>query len=137
MRQIVIASHDRLAEGMYKTLKFLVGNQKNIHTFSAYLDNEPIEAKIHQLMKNFNKKDQIIIFTDLLAGSVNQKFAEYRKNENVCIIAGMNLPLIMGIVMTLENEWLTYEKIKSIISEAREQMQLVNTIDTELDEDDE
>lgn len=137
MREIIIASHEKLAVGMLETLTFLTGEQKNIHTLCAYLDNKPIDEQVAQLMNGFSEDDQIIVFTDLLAGSVNQKFAEYRQRENIKIIAGMNLPLIMGIILLPDDKWLTDEEIEQMIDEARMQIQFVSQIDTDLDEDDE
>lgn len=66
-----------------------------------------------------------MVFTDLLGGSVNQEFVRQLK-PNVHVIAGMNLPIIMTLLLQLENQPLSEELITQSIEEAKNQIIYVN-----------
>ena len=128
-RHIVIASHSTLSAGMKETLAFFLSAEaRNIFVITAYVNNLPIEQEIEDVFNKFSSDDEVIVFTDILSGSVNQKLYKYIKRKHTHIIAGMNLPLIMGIMMEPSDKYLTAEKINNIIAEARSQIQYVNEI---------
>lgn len=128
-RHIVIASHSTLSAGMKNTLSFfLSASAQNISVITAYVNNLPIEQEIEEVFNKFLPEDEVVIFTDILSGSVNQKLYKYINRKHTHIIAGMNLPLIMGIMMEPSDEYLATEKINSIIEDARNQIQYVNAI---------
>lgn len=136
-RHIVIASHSTLAEGMANALKFFEGNSLKLTVLSAYVDNKPIEGQIEKIFNQFDKNDEVIVLTDLLGGSVNQKFFSYISRPHTHIITGMNLSLAMAITMEPVEGYLTGEKIQSIVSEAQNQVKYVNELATDSSEDDE
>ena len=45
-----------------------------------------------------NQDNELIIFTDLLGGSINNIFLKYIDSENVYLIAGVNLAILIEIV---------------------------------------
>ena len=82
--------------------------------------------------------EDILVFTDLLGGSVNQEFVKQLK-PNVHLITGMNLPVIMALLLQLENQELSESLITQAIEEAKNQIIYVNhflqeTVDSEDDE---
>ena len=122
-RHIVIASHSTLSAGMKETLAFFLSAEaRNIFVITAYVNNLPIEQEIEDVFNKFSSDDEVIVFTDILSGSVNQKLYKYIKRKHT------NLPLIMGIMMEPSDKYLTAEKINNIIAEARSQIQYVNEI---------
>ncbi|WP_100486726.1 PTS sugar transporter subunit IIA [Sporolactobacillus pectinivorans] len=137
MRKIIIASHNKLADGMKKTLEFISGPKKNCIALSAYVNNKPIEDEIAEIIKKVPAEDELIIFTDMLAGSVNQKFFPYQERPHTHIISGMNLPIILAIVLSPENDYLTEDRVRQLITEARDQLVYVNDIKAEVSDDDE
>ena len=136
-RHIVIASHSTLAQGMANALKFFEGDKLKLTVLSAYVDNKPIEGQIEEIFSSFDKEDEVVVLTDLLGGSVNQKFFPYINRPHTHIITGMNLSLAMAITMEPVEGYLTSEKIQSIVSEARNQVKYVNELAINSDEDDE
>ena len=72
MRKILIASHSELAEGMKQTLKFFAGNQIDVSAICAYVDEESLQSKLDAFFEKVSDEDEVLIFTDLLGGSVNQ-----------------------------------------------------------------
>lgn len=136
-RHIIIASHSTLAEGMAKALKFFQGDDLELTVLSAYVDNKPIEDTIKNIFTDIPAEDEVIVLTDLLGGSVNQKFFPYVQREHTQIITGMNLSLAMAITMEPAKDYLTPERIREIVEGARDQIKYVNDLATSADEDDE
>jgi Phosphotransferase system, mannose/fructose-specific component IIA len=137
MRHIIIASHNKLAAGMKETLEFIAGPQKNVTALCAYVDNTPIETEIAEIIKTIPADDELIIFTDMLAGSVNQKFFPYQERAHTHIISGMNLPVVLAVVLSPGTDYLTGKHIRELISEARNQLVYVNDIKVSMSEEDE
>lgn len=125
MVKVIIASHHKLADGMGDTLKDLVPSLTDIETISAYLDNEPIDSAVEAALGRCQDTEDVVVFTDLLGGSVNQEFVRQLK-PNVHVIAGMNLPIIMTLLLQLENQPLSEELITQSIEEAKNQIIYVN-----------
>ena len=94
MVRYIFASHYRMADGLKETIEFLTSVKENIYTVSAYVtENYIIEEEIKKIFDDFSEEDKVVVMTDMLAGSVNQKFIlDYRYqctscNGN-CVIAG-------------------------------------------------
>lgn len=136
-RHIVIASHSTLAQGMANALKFFEGDNLKLTVLSAYVDNKPVEGQIEEIFDQFDKEDEVIVLTDLLGGSVNQKFFPYINRPHTHLITGMNLSLAMAITMEPVDGYLMPEKIQSIVSDAQSQVKYVNELANSADEDDE
>ncbi|WP_272947202.1 PTS sugar transporter subunit IIA [Sporolactobacillus inulinus] len=85
------------------------------------------------------KKDEVVVFTDLLGGSVNQSFAKYTARPHFHVITGINLPIVLTIALKPDDTYLTAEQIRSSLDEAKEQLIYVNDFITNRpeDEDDE
>ena len=133
-RTIVLASHHRLAEGLKDTLNFISGGGQDIVSMAAYLDNQPVENQVDALMASFPADRDVIVLTDMMAGSVNQKFFKYRTRPHTHIISGMNLPLALGIAMAPTNEYVSDDQINDLIQEAKNAIVNVNTLQVEADE---
>lgn len=136
-RHLIIASHDRLALGFKQTIEFISGKQNNLHILTAYTDNKPIESKVSEIMNEIDPKNEVIILTDMLAGSVNQKFFLYKNRPHTHIVTGMNLPLALAFVMESSDGYLSESYVRNMVEQAREQLIYVNDIDTSLDSKDE
>lgn len=132
MRKLIIATHHRLAQGMADTLTFLSG-YPNIEVLCAYVDERDVEESIVTLMKDVC--EETFIFTDMLGGSVTQKFTPYM-NSHVHLICGMNLPLVLSIALAGEAP-LEESRIQSIIEEAKSSIIYLNHYQVESQEDDE
>jgi len=136
-REIIIASHNHMASGLESTLEFIAGKQDNVQVLDAYVDGDPIDDKVKNLFDGIDDDVEVIVFTDMLAGSVNQKFFPYRTRPHTHIITGMNLPVVLGIAMEGTNDYITVDRIHHIISESRNALQYVNEFSVDDDEEDE
>lgn len=140
MRRFIFASHHYLAYGLKDTVDFLTNKAKKIYDINAYVEDtgKDLEIIIQELFDTFDQDDEVIILTDLMGGSVYQKFYPYM-NDHVHVICGMNLPMAMSIVLANEDVLFTGERIAEIVEECKNQIVYVNTLRTAsaMDGDDE
>lgn len=138
MTKVIIASHHHLATGMKDTIEYLIPSIGKIDVIAAYINNEPIEDEISKLLESYPVDEKVLIFTDLLGGSVNQTFIRYMSKRNLILVTGMNLPIIMTLLLSIESEDLSEDLIRKSIDEAKNQLLFVNDIYNQVtDEDDE
>jgi hypothetical protein len=138
MTKVIIASHHHLATGMKDTIEHLIPSIGKIDVIAAYINNEPIEDEISKLLESYPVDEKVLIFTDLLGGSVNQTFIRYMSKRNLFLVTGMNLPIIMTLLLSIESEDLSEDLIRKSIDEAKNQLLFVNDIYNQVtDEDDE
>ncbi|MCZ2492346.1 PTS sugar transporter subunit IIA [Dellaglioa carnosa] len=137
MRHILIATHAKMAEGVKNTLEFIVGERKEITIINAYIDDIKLSSQIDAYLINIQESDELIILTDILAGSVNQEMSLLQERAHTHIITGINLPLVLGIAMTNDEKFLTQNDIEKIIMDAKESIIYVNNYVPEMDDDDE
>lgn len=135
MKKILIATHGTLASGAKSTIELLVGNMADITCINAYIDGgEDVPESIAKFFDNIKPEEEVFVFTDILGGSVNQKIVAYASQLDIFIISGFNLPVILTVIM--ETEAVTKERLKDIIEESRNQMNLVEiNVNDENDED--
>ena len=136
MVRYIFASHYSMADGLKETVEFLTSVKENLYTISAYVTEDyNIEEEIKKIFDGFQKDDKVVVMTDVLSGSVNQKFIPYM-GENVFLITGINVPLAMELVLRPE-ECINKEQLSQSIEMAKETIQFVNEINANIDDDDE
>lgn len=133
MRQVILASHHKFAQGLADTLEFL-GAKCDFHVICAYVDDTPLEPQVETVFDAISPDDEVLVLTDILAGSVNRKFLPYVA-PNVFVVAGVNVVLAMELCLAPAP--LTAEGIQNAIDMAGQSIKLLNTIQVEDDEDDE
>lgn len=122
--KIVLISHSNMAVGMKQTLNMIVGDDKSVLAFAAYINGSTTEIQKVKRMVETEKQEQFIILTDLLGGSVNNEMMQLlENNENVKLVTGMNLPLAMQLQLkasTTEN--ISDEELTSIIDQSKKSL---------------
>jgi fructoselysine and glucoselysine-specific PTS system IIA component len=131
MRKFLIASHGTLASGIKSSLEIIVGNTENLFLIEAYVsENKSIEDEVNAILDKIGDEDELIIFTDLLGGSVNNQMIRCALKDNIHIVSGFNLPLIVEIILS-DPEVAAAEVIENAILIAKEQIvyvtQIINT----------
>lgn len=124
MKQILIATHGKMASGIRYTLELVAGKMDCITTMDAYVTPEDDVEKQFQEYFEMYKEDHIYAFTDLQGGSVNQKLMPYADLPNVTLITGMNFPILL--MVALAGEEISHEELQSYISEAREELKVIS-----------
>ena len=124
MKQILIATHGKMASGIRYTAELIVGKMDEITTIDAYVTPEDnVEKRFEEYFAQ-HENDRIFVFTDLMGGSVNQKLLRYSQKENVTLITGTNLPVLMQVMMADDD--VTEDEIQEFIDDAREELQVVD-----------
>lgn len=135
MKKILIATHGTFASGAKSTMEFLMGNVADITCIDAYVNPEENLVEILEAyFSGITAEDQVIVMTDIKGGSVNQKIVPYAAGENIYLIAGFNLPLL--VALALAPEGITRVEIKKTIEDAKCQMELVEVVPEETSEED-
>lgn len=133
MRKILIVSHSMLAEGMKETLQFFAGNNIDVNAICAYVDEESIQSKLDAFFAQVKKEDEVLIFTDLLGGSVNQAMLAYIHIPHVHLITGVFLGIILELLFKSE-DYLTEEEIKETLEKSKKGIVYMNTYQINTDD---
>jgi mannose/fructose-specific phosphotransferase system component IIA len=129
-RKFLIATHGAFAKGIKSSLDIIVGEMDNVFLIQAYLDeSKPVEEELGFVLETITDADELIIFTDLLGGSVNNIMLRNALHGNVHIVSGFNLPLLLEVLLGDADSPVT-ELIENAISNAKEQMVYVNKLIT-------
>ncbi len=114
---IAISFSRRNCQKLYELIK------KPIVAIDAYGEAEDdIEAEFDRYFSQ-HEQDRIVVFTDLMGGSVNQKLMKYRVPDRVTLITGSNLPVLITTMMASDD--VTDEELLEYIEESRGELQLV------------
>jgi mannose/fructose-specific phosphotransferase system component IIA len=132
VKRILLATHGSFASGIKSSIEIIVGEQENIYTIDAYIGETSFEDQLNEYLDTINLDDDILfVITDVFGGRVNQTLTDkLHQYENVHIITGLNLPLLLELQM-LNEEDSTKENISNIVENSKQQIQYV-----EIEEDD-
>ena len=101
MFKIALASHGSLCRGMRETAKLFTQDVSFIQIFPFYEENpeSDVEAQLDAWIEDIHEEDVVVMLTDILWGSVNQKIMLKLQNRtNVHIVTGLNLPLLLEMI---------------------------------------
>lgn len=136
MRKFLITGHGTISSGIKSSLDLIIGRTEQVVVIDAYVDgNYSIESGIQAFLSHITPIDEIIVFTDLMGGSITNQVLRYALRENVHVISGMNLPLLIEVLMA-DAESPVMEVIEKAVVSAREQITYVNKIIPKLNDHD-
>ena len=124
-KKIVLVSHGKLAEGLEFSVGMIFGKSDRLSAFGLMPDGNYLEVVngIKQLVEA-EPDTQFIVVADIFGGSVcNGCMQELLGESNVKLVAGMSMPLVLGLLMG--DEALTDEQIAAVVEEARNSTKLV------------
>ena len=127
-RKFLIATHGTFAAGVKSSLDIITGSNENIFLIQAYVDeNKAIDDEVKSVLANITEDDELIIFSDLLGGSITNQVLPYASMKNVHIVSGFNLPLLIDIILA-DIDTPAAEVIEQAINNAKDQMVYVNKL---------
>lgn len=135
--KIILVSHGKLAKGMKNTVEMIAGNQDNLEAYEAYKDGTSDDSFIGDIKNSLDKvgDQKAVIITDVLGGSVNNEMTQLLKDhQNLTVLTGMNLPLVITLVTTADSG-LTQESIEEAINEGQKGVLSINKLMTEDDDE--
>jgi fructoselysine/glucoselysine PTS system EIIA component len=128
MRKFLIAAHGSFSSGIKSSLDIIIGKMENVFIIDAYVDgNKSIEDEFNAILTNIKTEDEIVVFSDLMGGSITNQILRHGLRENVHVVSGMNLPLLIDIMLA-DAETPIATVIENAVSVAREQVVYVNKL---------
>ena len=121
MRTYMVVSHAWLSKGMVSSLKMIAGEKAEVDWICGYVDgNEDLEGEIRNRLLKIGPGREIVLFTDLFGGSANNAvLAAVNGREDIHVVAGVNLALLLSVVTATKEEPLE-AVIRRGIREARD-----------------
>ncbi len=127
-RKFLIATHGTLAAGIKSSLDIIIGSIEHVFLLQAYLDEQTsVEAELKKILAQVGDHDELVVFTDILGGSITNQILQHCLRPNVYIVSGVNLPLVIE-VMLADSTTPIEEVISTAIENAKEQMVFVNNL---------
>lgn len=96
---IVIITHGTLSEQLLKTAGLILGDSEKIETvsFTAKESLESLKKKSTAAINRF-ADEGCLVLTDILGGSASNVCVEMMQNDNVQVLTGTNLPMLLEAI---------------------------------------
>ncbi|HEM3670029.1 TPA: PTS sugar transporter subunit IIA [Streptococcus suis] len=97
MIKVIVVAHGQFASGIFTSLKLIAGEVENIEAidFSEGMSAQELKARIKSAILG---EREVLILTDLLGGTpfkVSVELATEQKEQNVVVLSGLNLAMIL------------------------------------------
>ena len=125
----VIVSHGKLAEELLNALTIIIGEAVNIEAISIgwYDDVEESKKKISNSLKRVDQKSGVVIFTDMFGGTASNLSFSFLKNDQVEIITGVNLPMLIKF-LSLQRSNNLKEVVKKVVEQGKKNIHLASAL---------
>ncbi|MCX7973980.1 MAG: PTS sugar transporter subunit IIA [Candidatus Aminicenantes bacterium] len=125
----IIVSHGKLAEELLNVLTIILGEAPNIEAISIgwYDDVEESKRKINQSLKRVDQKNGVIIFTDMFGGTPSNLSFSFLRDNEVEIITGVNLPMLIKFV-SLQRSKNLKEVAKKVMEQGKKNIHLASSL---------
>jgi PTS system mannose-specific IIA component len=118
-----------LAEEILNALTIIIGEAVNIEAISIgwYDDVEESKKKINKSLKSVNQKNGVVIFTDMFGGTASNLSFSFLKNDQVEIITGVNLPMLIKFV-SLQRSNNLKEVVKKVVEQGKKNIHIASAL---------
>jgi PTS system mannose-specific IIA component len=125
----IIVSHGRLAEELLNALTIILGEAPNIEAISIgwYDDVEDSKKKINQSLKRLDQKSGVLVLTDMFGGTPSNLSFSFLKDNQVEIITGVNLPMLIKFV-SLQRSNNLKEVAKKVVEQGKKNIHLASAL---------
>lgn len=106
MTAIVLGTHGKFSEELLKSAEMIFGKQENIATitFLPGEDADDLMTKYEDAIKSLKCDAGVFFMVDLFGGSpFNAASRIAMKNENMDIITGLNMPMLIEVFAARED----------------------------------
>ncbi len=96
---MLIVTHGRLGEGLLDAMQMIAGPQEKVDFVSLKEGDsiDELKERILNTVKMLDDGSGVLVFVDMFGASPSNA-AAYLLNENVEVITGVNLPMLLEIV---------------------------------------
>ncbi len=125
----IIVSHGRLAEELLNALTIILGEAPNIEAISIgwYDDVEDSKKRISQCLKRVDQKNGVVIFTDMFGGTPSNLSFSFLRDNQVEIITGINLPMLIKFV-SLQRSNNLKDVAKKVVEQGKKNIHLASAL---------
>ncbi|ASJ21602.1 PTS sugar transporter subunit IIA [Brachyspira hampsonii] len=130
---LILMGHGNLASTFIESAKIILGDLSDYDVINLQADNtfSQIESQLKELLEKY-KNNKILIMTDLYGGTpFNIASRFYRKNDNICLISGMNLDMVLEYFSS-DLDYNTKKFIDEIISVSKDSIALYSKNEFEI-----
>lgn len=128
MLKVLLTSHGGMAEGMRQSVRMLIGEQERLEVVALQEGEGPdqIEERFAALFDAAAEGDQWLVFCDILGGTPFNVVSKFSfKNDDVAVIYGMNLPMVIeALVLIGSSEPSLQELVQDLQGKAPESIGL-------------
>ncbi|MDN6294356.1 MAG: PTS galactosamine/N-acetylgalactosamine transporter subunit IIA [Alkalibacterium gilvum] len=104
--KFIITGHGNFATGLTSSVKLITGLEKALMAvdFEESMSSEDLKEKLTKEIES-DQEETVVIFTDIAGGTpFNQSVLLRNGNDNIEIVAGTNLPILVEAVLSPEKE---------------------------------
>ena len=105
MISVIVGTHGIFSEEILKSAEMIFGSQENVGsvTFNPGEGIDSLVEKYNNLINRLDSKEGVLFMVDLFGGSpFNAASIIAMKNENMEIVTGVNLPMILEVLGSRE-----------------------------------
>lgn len=95
---ILVVTHDRLGDALIESAEFIIGGRsKSLESISIDLnqDADSLRKKIADGIKKVDKKDGVLILTDMFGGTPSNLSYSFLEEGHIEVLSGVNLPILI------------------------------------------
>ena len=114
---VVLVTHGNLAKELVKVMEHVVGAQDQLTTITIDPDDD-MEKRREDILSSVQFVDKglgVIILTDMFGGTPSNLAISIMEQENIDIIAGVNLPMLIKLASVRSTK-----TISEAVAQARE-----------------
>jgi len=137
VRGIIVVSHNQMAAGLISTCDMIVGHHH--HCQYLGLNEDGVNVFSEELYKNLDdmleKYDEVIALADIKGGTPFNQLLRYKLEKNIermYIISGVNIPLLIQLMVNIDNDQETRLIVEEAISVGQESI-LLETLEEKQD----
>ena len=96
---IVLMTHGNFGQELLASAELIMGELKDVYSISLEAEKEPMELMEELRVILDNGMEQYIILADLFGGTPCNVAAGFSLKENVIVLSGVNLPMLVEAEM--------------------------------------
>ena len=119
---LIVVSHADLAEALVNSANMLVGKAEQLVCEGIYPENSP-EEFYERLLEGIRKVDTgegVVALVDLYGGTPSNIVFKLSRENNVRIVTGVNLPMVIYAISERSADTTQHELVKGLLSVGKE-----------------
>lgn len=125
----VVVSHGQVANELLAAAEAVVGDLSHITAVSIgwHDDVEMAKAEIERAIAQVNQGNGVLVLTDMFGGTPTNISAMFLKEDEVEIVTGVNLPMVIKLAST-NKEMSLHELAKEVEDQGKEAICRTSTL---------